>query len=188
MSLQQPVGPISLQKVPERPRFGCKGPLAESWLRELALAVPQGANSWTCPTGGGVLTARLATSEFLVEAVAADGSQDYSRIADASRQLFDSRRRRAGLVPVLRQDTVLELSGARANDLLVETCNVNFNPLARAASADGGTLVLTSMIGVSVTVIARRAGSELTYTIWCDPSFDHYLWSTLAEVAEGISN
>ena len=188
MSLQESIGAASLQRVSERPRFGCKGPLAEAWLRELALEVPQGANAWTCPTDGGVLIARLATSEFLVEAIARDGSPAHSRITEAARLLFDPRQRRAGLVPVLRQDTALELSGTRANDVLVETCNVNFMPLARAARADGGTLVLTSMIGVGVTVIARRAGSDLRYTIWCDPSFDHYLWSTLLEVATGMGN
>ena len=188
MSLPKFNGAVSLQRVSGRPRFGCKGPLAESWLRELALEVPQGANAWTCPTDGGVLIARLATSEFLVEAVAGDESPAHSRITGAARLLLDPRQRRVGLVPVLRQDTVLELSGTRANDILVETCSVNFVPLARAARADGGTLVLTSMIGVGVTVIARRAGSDVTYTIWCDPSFDHYFRSTLAEIATGMGN
>ena len=60
-------------------------------------------------------------------------------------------------------------------------------PLARAARADGGTLVLTSMIGVGVTVIARRAESDLTYTIWCDPSFDHYFRSTLVVETSGYA-
>ena len=186
MSLPESNREVSLQRIPARPRFGCKGPLAETWLRELALEVPQGANTWTCRTH--VLVARLATSEFLVEAVAGGGSAARPRIIEAARRLYDPQLRRTGLVPVLRQDTVLELSGTRANDLLAETCNVNFVPHARAARADGGTLVLTSMIGVGVTVIARRAGSDLTYTIWCDPSFDHYLWSTLAAIAAGMGN
>lgn len=181
-------GAVSLQRVPERPRLGCKGPQAEAWLRALALEVPGGANTWTCSADGDVLVARLATSEFLVEAIADDGSPARSRVAEAARLLLDPRQRRAGLVPVLRQDTVLELSGARANDLLLETCNVNFAPLARAAATAGGTLVLTSMIGVSVIVIARRAGNDMTYTIWCDPSFGHYLWSTLAAIATGLGN
>ena len=181
-------GEVFLQRAPARPRFGCKGPLAETWLRELAFEVPQGANTWMCRSHDNIVVARLATSEFLVEAVADDGSASRPRIIEAARRLQDPKQRRPGLVPVLRQDVVLELSGARANDLLVETCNVDFKPLARAARPDGGTLVLTSMIGVGVTVIVRRVESNLTYMIWYDPSFDHYLWSTLLEVAEGISN
>ena len=188
MSLPECNGEVSLQRVPARPRFGCKGPLAETWLRELGLEVPQGANTWTCRTHDDVLVARLATSEFLVEAVAGGGSAARLRMIEAARRLYDPHQRRTGLAPVLRQDTVLELSGTRANDVLMETCNVNFVPHARAARADGGTLVLTSMIGVGVTVIARRAGSNLTYTIWCDPSFDHYVCSTLAEIAAGMGN
>ncbi len=188
MSLAKSGASISLHPVPERPRFGCKGPLAEAWLRELALEVPRGTNEWTYSVDDGVLVARVATSEFLVEATTGDGSPAHARISEAERRLFDARQRRAGLVPVLRQDEVLELSGTRANDMLVETCNVNFVPLARAARADGGRLVLTSMIGVGVAVIARRAGSELQYTIWYDPSFSHYFRSTLEEIATSIGN
>ena len=179
---------ISLQPASGRPRFGCKGPLAEAWLRERAFDMPQGTNEWSCSADGGILFARIATSEFLVEAIGGERSPGRSQVTEAGRLLFDPQQRRAGLVPVLRQDAVLELSGARANDMLVETCNVNFVPLARAAKAGGGAMVLTSMIGVGVAVIARRTGSDVTYTIWCDPSFSHYLWSTLAEIATGIGN
>lgn len=186
MSLPVSSAEISLQRVAERPRLGCKGPLAEAWLRELSLDVPQGANTWTCPADGGVLVARLATSEFLVEAVGWNGSPAPSRVTEAARQLFDPRQRRVGLVPVLRQDTVLELSGTRANELLVQTCNVNFVPLARTAREGGGPLVLTSMIGVGVTLIARRVGSDVVYTIWCDPSYEHYVSSMLAQIASGL--
>jgi hypothetical protein len=38
-----------------------------------------------------------------------------------------------------------------------------------------------------VTVVPRRAGDEVTYTIWCDPSFGHYFGSTLATVANELS-
>lgn len=165
-----------------RPRFGCKGPAAESWLHELDLAVPQTPNSWRLEPGD-VLVARLATAEFLVEAIG-PGS---ARISESAGSLLDPARRRAGLVPVLRQDLVLELTGARANDVLLETCNVNFEPLARDAAAAAGPLVLTSMIGVSVTVIPRRDAGEVTYTIWCDPSFGHYFHATLAAIAGDLT-
>jgi sarcosine oxidase subunit gamma len=151
--------------------------MAEAWLHELGLAVPQGANSWSCERGD-ILVARLATSEFLVESI----GPAHARISEIAESLLDPGLRRAGLVPVLRQDSVLEVQGARANDLLLETCNVNFAPLARDAEGAAGPLVLTSMIGVGVTVIPRRDGGEVTYTIWCDPSFGHYFQSALAAI------
>jgi sarcosine oxidase subunit gamma len=165
-----------------RPRFGCKGPAAESWLGELGLEVPAPANSWTCERGD-ILVARLATSEFLIESMAPANA----RLSEIAEALLDPTQRRAGLVPVLRQDCVLELAGERANDLLVETCNVDFRPLARNAQAVSGPLVLTSMIGVGVTVVPRREDNRLTYTIWCDPSFGHYFESTLTTVANELS-
>ncbi|MDH4260026.1 MAG: methylglutamate dehydrogenase [Gammaproteobacteria bacterium] len=171
-----------LRDVSARPRFGCKGPMAEAWLHELGLSVPQPPNSWSCEQGD-VLVARLATSEFLVESLA----PAHARTREIAGSLLDPGQRRTGLVPVLRQDLVLELRGARANDLLLETCNVNFAPLARNAGVGAGSLVMTSMIGVGVTVIPRRAGGEVTYTIWCDPSFGHYMYSTLAGIADDLS-
>lgn len=171
-----------LRDVSARPRFGCKGPAAEIWLQELDLAVPLEPNSWRCEHGD-VLVARLATSEFLVESI----GPVHARISESAGSLLDPKQRRAGLVPVLRQDLVLELTGARANDLLLETCNVNFAPLARDAAAAAGPLVLTSMIGVSVTVIPRRDAGEVTYAIWCDPSFGHYFHATLAAIAGDLT-
>lgn len=168
---------LSLRQVSERSRFGCKGPDAEAWLRDQGLDVPQPPNAWSCERGD-VLVARLATAEFLVEALV-----PAARIGEIAVAMLDPAERRAGLVPVLRQDRVLELGGARANDLLLETCNVNFAPLAGAAGTNAGTVVLTSMIGVGVTVIPRRVGGSVTYTIWCDPSYGHYFWSTLNEIA-----
>jgi sarcosine oxidase subunit gamma len=183
MTAAAPVSATLLRDVSARPRFGCKGAAAEAWLRELGLDVPGGTNSWSCERGD-VLVARLATSEFLVESLAPDNA----RIREIAASLLDPAQRRSGLVPVLRQDLVLELGGARVNDLLVETCNVNFAPLARDAQAGAGPVVLTSMIGVGVTVIVRRDGAELTHTIWGDPSFGHYFQSTLLGVANDLVN
>jgi len=171
-----------LRDVSARPRFGCKGPVAEAWLHELGLAVPQTPNSWCCDSGN-ILVAQLATSEFLVESP----TEDHAYTSETAASLLDPGQRRAGLVPVLRQDIVLELTGAGANDLLLETCAVNFASLARTAGADAGPLILTSMIGVGVTVVPRRVGGELTYSIWCDPSFGYYLRSTLSGIGNDLT-
>ena len=51
-----------------RPRFGCKGPGAEAWLTGAGYHVPRTPNTATVDSTG-VLVARVATAEFLVEAV-----------------------------------------------------------------------------------------------------------------------
>lgn len=169
---------VTLRDVSARARFGCKGAAAESFLVEQGLPLPASPNGWACAADGR-LVARLATAEFLIEATGA-GQQSTAAAAAA---LADPAQRRSGLVAVPREDLVLELAGPRANELLPQVCNVNFAPLARAAGSDAGAVVLTSMIGVGVTVVPRRVAGSVVYTIWVDPSYGHYLWTTL----EGIS-
>jgi sarcosine oxidase gamma subunit len=169
----------SIRTAPPRARFGCKGPQAEAWLREQGFELPGPANSWICGRGG-VLVARLATSEFLVETLQGEAPQ----VTQCMQSLRDPAARRPGLYPVLREDRVLELGGPRAQDVLLETCSVNFAPLAAAARADTGALLMTLMIGVGVTIIPRKDAAGLVYTIWCDPSFGHYLQSTLETITK----
>jgi sarcosine oxidase subunit gamma len=169
---------LALRDVSSRPRFGCKGAAAEAFLASLALPLPAGPNGWVVD-GTGRLVARLATSEFLIE----DVGRDAARTGQVADRLLDPAQRRPGLVPVLRQDRVLELTGPRANELLLQTCNVDFALLARDARSDAGALAMTSMIGVGVIVVPRRREGGLMYTIWADPSYGHYLWSTLVDIA-----
>ena len=84
------------------------------------------------------------------------------------------------------EDVVIELAGARANELLRQTCNVNFAALTRAPTNATGAVVLTMMIGVGVTVVPQVGPRGASFTIWVDPSFGHYLWSTLADIANGL--
>jgi sarcosine oxidase subunit gamma len=123
----------------------------------------------------------VATAEFLVEAT---GPQ--AQVAALAIRLADPARRERDLVPVLRQDWVLELAGPAANDLLRQTCNVNFTPLAGAATPNGGPLVLTTMIGVGVAIVPQRNASGTAFTIWADPSFGDYMLSTLVDIAMGL--
>jgi len=47
-------------------------------------------------------------------------------------------------------------------------------------------LVLTSMVGVGVTVAAVPSGSNTAYRVWCDGTYGAYLWETLCEVAQDL--
>jgi len=162
-----------------RARFGCKGPGAQAWLAELGLSVPPQPNSAALDERG-VLVARLATSEFLIEAV--DGG--FEQIVATAQKLQSTPP--AQVYPVARQDLVLSIEGPGSNTLLRQICSVDFAPLLQHSRVDSGPIVLTSMIGVGVVAWPRLGQRGATLTLWLDPSFAHYFWTTLLEVGSGV--
>jgi sarcosine oxidase subunit gamma len=166
---------LQLENVSSRPRFGCKGPGAPDWLAAQGYRVPDAANSAVVDVG--VFVARLASSEFLVEAVQAG----FERVASTRAQLLQ-RAQPATVYPVARQDLVLAIGGVGLNTLLRQTCSVDFAPLLASAASDGGAVLLTSIIGVGVVAWPQRTEAGAAVTLWSDPSYGHYFWSTLLEV------
>ena len=59
--------------------------------------------------------------------------------------------------------------------------------LASAAS-DGGAVLLTSIIGVGVVAWPQRTEAGAAVTLWSDPSYGHYFWSTLLEVGRSAGS
>jgi sarcosine oxidase subunit alpha len=155
-------GPLEFEDWSATPRAGVKGPGAADWLAALGLPVPPSPNGWLRLEDG--LVARLGLTEFLVE-----GPQAAKLDAPPA----------AGVYPVLRQDTALAIRGERLNDLLLETCSVNFAALDPAARP----VVLTSMAGVAVTVIPGEDAGTPSCRIWCDGTWGEWLAETLAGVA-----
>ncbi|MHB1145761.1 MAG: methylglutamate dehydrogenase [Thiobacillus sp.] len=153
---------IVFENVSRTPRAGVKGPGAAAWLAALDLPVPRAPNSWLPLPGG--LIARLGLTEFLVE-----GPEAAKLAAPPT----------PGVYPVLRQDTALMLKGARLDDLLLETCSVDFRALDLAARP----VVLTSMAGVGVTVIPGDEGGMPCCRIWCDGTYGEWFIDTLTGVA-----
>ena len=134
--------PIMLTDVSCLPRMGVKGPQAEAWLRGQRIGAPEGVNAWT-RTADGVLVARLGRSEFFVEDCLGGAAVERARTMLAPGP---------GLYPVLRQDAALALAGQRLNDLLVQTCSVDF----KSQAAHKPLVIMTSMIGVSVLALWDR--------------------------------
>ena len=159
---------VELELVAGRARLGCKGPAAEAWLRGAGVELPAAANTFL--GDGGLLVARLGTSEFFIEAAAGEPV-----LATLAAGLAAAP---AGVYPVLREDWTLALAGADVHELLVQVCNVYFAALAPASRQ----LVMTLMIGVAVLVVPRSAGGVPAYTIWCDPSYGAYLGATLGSL------
>lgn len=165
-----------------RSRFGCKGPGAQAWLAAAGYRVPPEPNSAAIDSEG-VLVARLATAEFLVEA--ADGAA--GRVESTLRRLTPPARP-YDVYPVARQDLVIGIEGAATSALLRQTCSFDFAPLLERCDRDGGPVVLTSMIGVSVVAFVRRGSQNPVLTLWVDPSFARYFWMTLLEVGGDLGD
>ena len=180
---------VQLSDLSWRRRCGCKGPGAPAWLAAQGLVVPAAANAWL--ETDGVLVARLASSEFLVEAVGRGAERSRAGGADGGpaaqvervRQLLATATCPPAVYPVARHDLVVGLTGPATVRLLRQICSVDFGPLLASAGAGAREVVFTSMIGVGVLALpaSAAAGSELT--LWCDPSFAHYFWGTLLEIA-----
>jgi sarcosine oxidase gamma subunit len=176
------IAPVQFEDGSARPRCGCKGPGAEVWLRSLGLRVPAASNSALLDIDG-VLVARLASSEFLLEATQPAAAAGLARLAAARAQLA-GRTQPRDVYPVARQDTVMTIGGPGLNALLRQVCSVDFAPrLDVAADTEEQPVLLTSMIGVGVVAWPRRVAGGAAVTLWCDPSYAHYFWNTLLEVA-----
>jgi sarcosine oxidase, subunit alpha len=172
---------LRLEDFSPRERFGCKGPAAEAWLAAAGFTVPRSPNSAQVDASG-VLVARLAASEFLIEAV--EGGDE--RVA-AARGHLGSTGRPAEVYPVARADLVIGLSGGHLEALLRQICSVDFAPLFESRAARSGPVTLTAMIGVSVVAWVREAlDGEAALTLWVDPSFAHYFCTTVLEVARDL--
>ena len=151
-------------------RFGVKGANAAEWLANQGLPIPDYPNTWHSLPEGGII-ARLGLTEFLIE--------DSVSGSIASKLAAACQSPPAKVYPVLRQDLALALVGNRANELLRQTCSFNF----QALSPSDRPVVLTSMIGVAVTVIPGDRNGKPFYRIWCDGTFGTYFWQTLVEIA-----
>ena len=168
---------VELHIVPDRARVGCKGPAAEAWLAEQGIPVPSGANRYALAASG-VLAGRLATSEFLLEAV----DQRAATVIEGLRDRLERSEYPRGVYPVLRQDFVLEISGQDRQALFLQTCAVDLVPIERQSTGEAGPLVMTSIIGVSVVLTCQQHATGPRFTVWSDPSYRHYFHSELHNI------
>jgi hypothetical protein len=173
--------PVTLTNASTRTRIGCKGPAAEGWLEQLGIPVPQGANRYSVDPRG-LLSARLATSEFLFESTHSDAAAALAPAKHAL-ELADMP---SGVYPVLRQDFVIEISGRASHDLFAQTCAVDLAPVERESSATAGPVIMTSIIGVGVVLTCRASNDGSRFTLWSDPSYSHYFWNQLLAIASDL--
>lgn len=164
--------PVWLKRVPDCFRFGFKGAGAPAWCVAMGLPLPAAHNTWAALEGGG-LVGRLAYTEFYVEHV---DEAVIVRLRDTLGRGVQVES--GGVYPVHRCDATLVLGGSLAQDVLLQTCNVNFAALEVAAMP----VIMTLMVGVAVTVFPAIEGGQTVYRMVCDPTFAPYLWQTLAGI------
>lgn len=158
---------LGIADLSQQPRAGVKGRGAANWLAGLGLSAPARPNAWHALEADSLI-ARLGLTEYLVEGEAC------SRLLQTPRS--------AGVYSVLRQDAAFALCGPRVNDLLLQTCNVDF----RALNAEPDKVILSTMAGVAITLLAAPSGSFPHYQLWCDGTYGVYLWETLSGIAEEL--
>ncbi|HEY9654107.1 MAG TPA: hypothetical protein V6C50_01325 [Crinalium sp.] len=152
-------------------RFGVKGANAASWLLSQGITTPDRPNTWNSLPDGGII-ARLGVTEFFIE--------DSLHSQLALRLMESCQQPPAKVYPVLRQDAAIVLCGTEVNELLLQTCSVNFCTLSLLERP----VILTSMVGVAVTIIPGERNGKPFYRLWCDGTYGAYIWETLGAIVE----
>ena len=151
-------------------RFGVKGPNAPGWLRDHGVDVPGSANSWSRLPDGQGLILRLGSNEFLVE----DGPR--GSVVESLGGSLDSGAR--GLYPVLRQDASVLLTGARAGEVMLQVCGIDFDCVDYGARP----LFLTRVAVISAVVLPWVEEGTRGFRLWCSYPYGLYLWEELNEI------
>ena len=149
-------------------RAGVKGPGARAWLEAQGMATPAQPNRWQ-HTADGALVGRLGLTEYVVVDAADDAAM--ARLSQAAPA--------PGVYAVPRFDAELLLAGQHVHDVFKQTCTFDFESLDLSTQP----LVMTSMVGVGVTVLAIAGDKKPYYRLWCDGTYGPYLWRTLTELA-----
>lgn len=153
-------------------RYGFKGPQAEKWATEHALAIPIKPNAWTL-SNPHTLVLRLGGSEFLVE--------DQFR-GKTTQQLASDFLRVRGVYKVPRADAAFILSGSAVLNLFSELCALDLRPSALLEN----DLMMTQVAGISATVLRQTIDGETLYRIWCDGTYGASMWNALLEIANEL--
>ena len=152
-------------------RVVLKGPAAAGLLAGQQIAVP-GDMYAIAPLGQGGLIVRTGGAEFFLE----DGiaGQTVAQVVAAVGTTTP------GCYRVLRQDASFLLSGKRAAELFLQTCNFDFRQPPKQ-------LVMTRMVGVSCSIVHRELNGIGAFQVWCDGTYGAYLWHTLLEIVRELN-
>ena len=151
-------------------KVGFKGPDVETGCRAAGLEVPSVFAAQ--PLGDVGWIVRAAADEFFLE----QGVNSQS-IAEITDQVVKHTQR---TTTIRREDATFLTVGDKTSDLLAQTCGVDF----RGVPAE--SIVFSRVAGVSCCVLKQSHRERVAYRFWVDPSYAHFLWTTLLEIGESL--
>lgn len=160
---------ISVCDVSAISRVGVKGLRAAEWLEKEGFNTPKTFNSWSNDQTNGLIL-RLGKQEFMLEG-------DSARAFNMSSNFEEEH-----LYPVPRYDAAFILSGTQVQTALSELCALNLSDQGFKSDA----VLMTSVAGVSVSMIRQTIHGERVIRLWCDGTYGDYMWNTLSEIAQEL--
>lgn len=157
---------LALCDVSALPRVTLKGPGAERWLREQGWEIPAAIYEIS-RVGRSDRIIRTGGTEFLVE----DGVGGSTALG----LLTPGKGGTPGVYRIPRQDASFLLTGRDANDVLLETCGIDFSTRPPQA-------VYSRVAGVSCALLPVEPSGIPAFQVSCDGSYGVYLWETLLEI------
>ena len=155
------------------PLIEFKGPGAADWLSANGLSVPAEIYQGNSTTSDGWLT-RTGSDEFLLR-----GSTD-NRSTGLPLNLPDNRYQQDLLITT-RQDALLLLTGQRINQLMGQTCGLDYDQLPSRET------VFTRVAAVSCGLLKDQLADYPVCWLWIDPSQALYLWHELVQIIEDLA-
>ena len=152
-------------------KLGVKGDDSASWLTSRNVDVPEAIYDSRRLADGGIIVC-LADDEFLLES----GIQNKT-VPELEALLSTNR---GQLCRIERQEATVLLVGARAIDVLAQTCGINFR------DQGPGQLVLSRVAGVSCGILPDSVGELTAFRFWIDAGYAAYLWETLLQICEDL--
>jgi len=152
-------------------KLGLKGRDAERWLVGEGIDVPATVFDSRPLESGGVII-RFGSDEFFLE----EGISGSTVSTLAER--IDSQN--GHVFRVEHQEATFLLTGSRSQEVLAQTCGINFAEVAQRR------VIFTRVAGVSCGLLPDAVGDIPVYRILVDPSYAVYLWETLVEICESL--
>lgn len=152
-------------------KLGVKGNDSTDWLSSRNVEVPATIYE-SCRLADGGIIVRLAADEFLLE----------SGITNETVPELDAllSTNTGQICRIERQEATFLLVGARAIDVLAQTCGINFR------DQPPGQLVLSRVAGVSCGILPDPIGEFNAFRFWIDAGYAAYLWETLLQICEDL--
>ncbi len=172
---QQAAKALGLCDLSALTKLGLKGRGAADVLRSAGITPPPNRYDTASLQDGGLII-RTDTNEFLLE----EGVTG-STVAKLLRELRQSPK--ADPLLVERTDAAFVLTGSRANEVLRQTCGMNFSD---TTAAPLNRLVMSRIAAVSCAILPTLDGPTPRFRLWLDPSFAISLWESLEEIVHDL--